>query len=89
MARQSVELISPTSVYHRFLGGPAVAAVGFYLYAEIGPWLALLGLGLVLVTIIQVRNPRLVLRYARNRRRTVMELIENWRPQPGRAESEL
>ncbi len=94
MARQSVELISPTSVYHQFWGGLVISAIGLYMYnyepqySNLGALLALVGAVLVLVTIARVRNPRLVLRYAANPRRTVIELIEEWKPEPGRLESQ-
>jgi len=94
MVPRSVELISPTSVYQRFWGGLIMAMVGLYLYAyepkysNLGGVLALAGVVLMLVTVIQVRNPRLVLRYAANPLRTVMELVVKWKAQPGRAESE-
>jgi hypothetical protein len=94
MVRQSVELISPTSVYQWFWGGLVLAAVGLYLYGYVpkyashGAVLVLVGGVLVLVTVIRVRNPRLVLHYAANPRRTVMELVEEWKPEPGRLESQ-
>lgn len=84
MARQSVELISPTSVYQRFWGGLIMSGIGLYLYyyqpqySDLGLPLALVGALLVLVTVIRVRNPRLVLRYAPDPRRT----------EPGRLESQ-
>ncbi len=93
MARQSIELISPTSVYNRFWVSVIITAIGVYLYgyesqySNLGALLALVGVALALVTVVRVRNPRLVLRYGANPRRTVMELIEKWKPQPGRLES--
>lgn len=94
MPRSAIELISPATVYNRVIGGIVVMAAAFIMSFEPGIPDEIIyvtfAIGAILVATgwRMVQNPRLAIRYAWNRLRTVTDLIEEWKPRDGEVESD-
>jgi hypothetical protein len=94
MAKRSVELTSPASVYNRVLFGVVIAVAGYFWPVQTPDQanLRLIAIGLGIVFLFSgftaVKNPFLAMRYASNPQRTVVGLIEEWKPEPARLESD-
>ena len=95
MARPNIETVSPFRVYNRIIFGVLIALGAYFLWtpnnddeAIIRAAVILVGSLLCLWGVTSVRNPLLAFRYASNAHRTVISLIEEWKPKPARLESE-
>ncbi|MCL6566382.1 MAG: hypothetical protein K6U09_08155 [Acidobacteriia bacterium] len=94
MAKRSIELVSPASVYNRVVFGLLISVVA-YLWpvqtqdaANVRIIAIAVGIVMFLSGWTAVKNPMQAVRYAANPRRTVLRLIEEWKPEPARLESE-
>jgi hypothetical protein len=94
MGKRSIELVSPASVYNRIVFGVVISLVAYLwpVQTQDGTTLRLIFIGVGIVMFISgwtaVKEPMQAVRYAANPRRTVLRLVEEWKPELARLESE-